>query len=452
MSVTYRYKCSSENALVWETRTNGPPSVCCNEGSAIVENTLTIVHSPLDAADLIVSSSANFDGAAINNLSHTSLQHIGTNTHAQIDTHIADAVHHRAINDAGTGATDLWSAAHLVTEFETKSALVHTHVAADVTDFDAEVDGRADARITAVRGVANGIAGLDSNGKVPVSQLNFAGVHFVGTWNANTNTPTIVSGVGTSGAYYVVSTAGTTTIDGISDWVASDWIVFNGTIWQKSDHTDAVSSVAGKQGAVTLVASDITNFAAAVSANTDVSASTTHLANVSNPHAVTIDQVTSASARGDLIAHNGTVHVIRSVGSNGTVLQADSAQSSGLKWVSNKKFIVSSKNTRSLDNTWTRVDHFIYPGASILPANVFRVLVNTQAESGVTYDVRLYDVTNGTEVAKVTGKNNTIPAISNMGTLSNIPAGDAQFEVHVIRTAGSDPNGVMYFSTTLEYQ
>jgi hypothetical protein len=39
-----------------------------------------------------------------------------------------------------------------------------------------------------------------------------------------------------------------------------------------------------------------------------------------------------------------------------------------------------------------------------------------------------------------------------LGSLSNIPSTDAMFEVHVARTAGSDPNGILYQSTLLEYQ
>lgn len=35
-------------------------------------------------------------------------------------------------------------------------------------------------------------------------------LNYKGTWNANTNTPTLASGVGTKGDYYVVSVAGTT--------------------------------------------------------------------------------------------------------------------------------------------------------------------------------------------------------------------------------------------------
>ena len=64
---------------------------------------------------------------------------------------------------------------------------------------------------------------------------NFGYVNYVGTWNANTNSPTITSGSGDKGDYYVVSVAGSTSIDGQTLWGVGDWIIFNGVVWQKVD-------------------------------------------------------------------------------------------------------------------------------------------------------------------------------------------------------------------------
>jgi len=83
------------------------------------------------------------------------------------------------------------------------------------------------------------------------------GVMYEGTWNASTNTPTIVSSVGSKGDYYIVATAGSTNINGITSWNIGDWIIFNGATWDKVDNTDAVSSVNGYTGAVSLVTNDI---------------------------------------------------------------------------------------------------------------------------------------------------------------------------------------------------
>jgi hypothetical protein len=56
---------------------------------------------------------------------------------------------------------------------------------------------------------------------------------YQGAWNASTNTPTLTSSVGTKGEYYVVSVSGSTNLNGITDWVVSDWCVFNGSVWKK---------------------------------------------------------------------------------------------------------------------------------------------------------------------------------------------------------------------------
>jgi hypothetical protein len=113
---------------------------------------------------------------------------------------------------------------------------------------------------TATKGVANGVASLDGSGTVPVSQLPAAvlgALSYQGTWNASTNTPTLTSSVGTKGYYYVVSVAGSTNLNGITDWQVGDWAVYNGTAWQKIDNTDAVTSVNGYTGTVVLTTTDV---------------------------------------------------------------------------------------------------------------------------------------------------------------------------------------------------
>lgn len=80
---------------------------------------------------------------------------------------------------------------------------------------------------------------------------------YKGTWNASTNTPALASGVGFSGDYYVVATAGSTNLDGITDWLIGDWLIFNGATWQKIDQTNTVTSVNGQTGAVSLTTTNI---------------------------------------------------------------------------------------------------------------------------------------------------------------------------------------------------
>jgi hypothetical protein len=98
---------------------------------------------------------------------------------------------------------------------------------------------------------------LTTNG-TSVSWASVAGgLSYQGTWNASTNTPTLASGVGVNGYYYITSTAGSTNLDGITDWQIGDWLMFNGTVWQKIDQSNLVTSVAGRTGAITLANTDI---------------------------------------------------------------------------------------------------------------------------------------------------------------------------------------------------
>ena len=82
-------------------------------------------------------------------------------------------------------------------------------------------------------------------------------VNYKGTWDASTNTPTLVSSTGTQGDYYVVNVAGNTNLNGITDWQIGDWAIFNGSVWEKVDNTDAVSSVNGQVGTVVLTAANV---------------------------------------------------------------------------------------------------------------------------------------------------------------------------------------------------
>lgn len=74
--------------------------------------------------------------------------------------------------------------------------------------------------------------------KYAASQLGV--LEYKGTWNASTNLPALTPSVGDKGDYYIVSVAGTTNLNGITDWQPGDWVVFSGTEWQKLDNSDEV--------------------------------------------------------------------------------------------------------------------------------------------------------------------------------------------------------------------
>jgi hypothetical protein len=78
------------------------------------------------------------------------------------------------------------------------------------------------------------------------------GLSYQGTWNASTNTPTLASSTGTNGYYYIVATAGSTNLNGITDWQVGDWLLFNGTVWQKIDQSETLQTVTSTDGSLTV--------------------------------------------------------------------------------------------------------------------------------------------------------------------------------------------------------
>lgn len=108
------------------------------------------------------------------------------------------------------------------------------------------------------KGANNGVATLDAGGKVPVGQLPSSVMTYEGTWNANTNTPTLANGIGDAGMVYLVSVAGTTDFGaGPINFNLGDWAVYSGSIWQKSLNSNAVVSVNGQTGVVVLDTDDV---------------------------------------------------------------------------------------------------------------------------------------------------------------------------------------------------
>jgi hypothetical protein len=74
---------------------------------------------------------------------------------------------------------------------------------------------------------------LTVNGSLIINGETINALDYQGTWDASTNTPTLASGTGSTGEVYVVGTAGTTTLDGISNWGAGDMLIYSGSQWER---------------------------------------------------------------------------------------------------------------------------------------------------------------------------------------------------------------------------
>lgn len=103
-------------------------------------------------------------------------------------------------------------------------------------------------------------ASLDANGKVPVSELPNSIMAYQGTWNASTNSPTLADGTGDPGDVYRVSVAGSQNLgSGSISFGVGDYVIYSPatSAWEKADTTDAVATVNGYTGNITLTKSDV---------------------------------------------------------------------------------------------------------------------------------------------------------------------------------------------------
>ena len=122
---------------------------------------------------------------------------------------------------------------------------------ADISDFATKVD-------VSTIGAANGIVPLDGSSKIAATYLPSSvtgAVTYKGTYNAATGTsPALPSAVGSQGFYYVVNVAGTNPM-ALS---MGDWVISNGTTWDRVANGGSVSSVFTRTGAIVATAGDYT--------------------------------------------------------------------------------------------------------------------------------------------------------------------------------------------------
>jgi len=108
--------------------------------------------------------------------------------------------------------------------------------------------------------LAVGIATLDADGKIPLTQIPNSLLIYKGTWDASTNTPTLANtDTGVENFWYRCTVAGSVDFGaGAIAFNVGDKAVNNGTIWQKWDTNDEVTSVFGRTGAVVAQTGDYT--------------------------------------------------------------------------------------------------------------------------------------------------------------------------------------------------
>jgi hypothetical protein len=105
---------------------------------------------------------------------------------------------------------------------------LNVHATGNVSDLTNDLNFQTDIQVQALLAGLNTAIQTSLDSKLDISQAPLIGD---GIWNASTNTPTLVSSVGTKGHFRIVTVAGTTNIDGETKWKVGDWIMFDGDKW-----------------------------------------------------------------------------------------------------------------------------------------------------------------------------------------------------------------------------
>jgi hypothetical protein len=158
--------------------------------------------------------------------------------------------------------SDTSTANKFVTSTEiTKLGNITVTQAVDLDTLESDVSSlQSNKQDISEKNQANGYAPLDAGAKVPIANIPdsvLGQVEYQGTYNASTDTPTLPAASTVKGDYYVVSVAGT--YETIS-YAVGDWIISNGTAWEKVDNTDAVTTVFGRLGNVVANEADYDSF------------------------------------------------------------------------------------------------------------------------------------------------------------------------------------------------
>jgi hypothetical protein len=206
----------------------------------------------------VADASIHFTQATID---HTVILNSGTNTHAQIDAHIADTSNPHAVTAAQVGAANA----------------VHTHVATDITDFDAAVSASPAVVLNTAKVSADGT--IDTHGDVSVSGLNAPAVDQVLTWNGTTWLPKDVEADPDVAAHLADASIHFTEASishlNIQDTGTNTHAQIDAHIANLSNpHGVTAAQTGASPLGHTHTAAEITDFDAAVSVNPDVAANT----------------------------------------------------------------------------------------------------------------------------------------------------------------------------------
>lgn len=133
---------------------------------------------------------------------------------------------------------------------------------------------------------------LKWNGKVWGPSSIGGVLNYLGTWSAQENKPVLSDGTGFKGDFYVVSTVGNQDLGkGSRIFYSGDWILYNGSEWERVNNSSEVNSVFGRKGVITAHQDDYTW--------AQIDKTKSYLSDIS-------EVITSSPERGRLLVGNGT--------------------------------------------------------------------------------------------------------------------------------------------------
>jgi hypothetical protein len=228
-----------------------------------------------------LASNANAKGASLVGIEDAAAQFTSTNvegalaesldaaqaaqadaTQALSDAAAAQADATQALSDAAAAQSDIDN--HLSDSADAHDASAISSVPAGnlaATDVQAALNELDSEKIaSSEKGANNGVATLDAGGKIPAAQLPNSVMDFKGNWDASTNSPSLADGTGSAGDVYRTNVAGSQDLgSGSQTFAVGDWVVYNGSIWEKSNNSNAVMSVNSQTGVVVLDTDDVSD-------------------------------------------------------------------------------------------------------------------------------------------------------------------------------------------------
>lgn len=161
----------------------------------------------------------------------------------------------------------------------------------------------------------------------------------------------------------------------------------------------------------------------------------THAANAGNPHSTTFTQAVTADAGTNITAVEAEILTDQS---DADSLHKHPKNASLLDYaLFSKDNAAGAEHRETNSSSYIATVSFIFPGTTSrgIPQTIKTIASNSKADT--SGNVKVFDVTNAATIAEKTAISGETKAIVDLGTLSNLPSGEAVFELQFKRNAGT---------------